>query len=133
MLHNVIDRPGDEETTAGLVRGELYDSPRSAETIFSPYPFETMVHLKVGQEVMRELSLAGVRSGGPETAGMREDKAELYDKIIRKVERPLITLVLQMTRGNQCRAAALLGINRNTLRKKIKDLDIDPGTARKSR
>lgn len=45
--------------------------------------------------------------------------------VMREVERPLITLALSATRGNQIKAAALLGINRNTLRKKIRDLDIE--------
>ena len=40
------------------------------------------------------------------------------------VERPLILLTLGATRGNQIRAAHLLGLNRNTLRKKIRELDI---------
>jgi len=48
----------------------------------------------------------------------------LYDRIVREVERPLIELSLSATRGNQIRAAKLLGLNRNTLRKKIRDLDI---------
>lgn len=48
----------------------------------------------------------------------------LYDRILREVERPLITYTLQATRGNQVKAAAVLGLNRNTLRKKIKDLEI---------
>jgi two-component system nitrogen regulation response regulator GlnG len=45
----------------------------------------------------------------------------LYDRILRDVESPLITAALAATRGNQIRAAELLGLNRNTLRKKIKD------------
>ncbi|MBT3533045.1 MAG: nitrogen regulation protein NR(I) [Rhodospirillaceae bacterium] len=48
----------------------------------------------------------------------------LYDRVVREVERPLIQLCLSATRGNQIRAAELLGLNRNTLRKKIKELDI---------
>lgn len=48
----------------------------------------------------------------------------LYDRIIKEVELPLIALSLSATRGNQVRTAELLGINRNTLRKKIQDLDI---------
>ena len=48
----------------------------------------------------------------------------LYMRILREVELPLIALSLSATRGNQIRTAELLGINRNTLRKKIRDLDI---------
>ncbi len=48
----------------------------------------------------------------------------LYDRVLREIERPLIELSLGATRGNQIRAARLLGLNRNTLRKKIRDLDI---------
>ncbi len=48
----------------------------------------------------------------------------LYDRILHEVEAPLVNAVLAATRGNQIKAADLLGLNRNTLRKKIKDLDI---------
>ena len=50
--------------------------------------------------------------------------AGLYDRVLREVERPLISLTLSATRGNQIKAAQLLGLNRNTLRKKIHELDI---------
>jgi len=49
----------------------------------------------------------------------------LYNRVLRKVEYPLIMATLTATRGNQIRAAELLGLNRNTLRKKIRDLDIE--------
>ena len=48
----------------------------------------------------------------------------LYARILREVERPLIARALTATRGNQIKAAELLGVNRNTLRKKIRELDI---------
>ncbi len=48
----------------------------------------------------------------------------LYARILRQIELPLIGIALDATGGNQLRCAELLGINRNTLRKKIKDLDI---------
>jgi two-component system, NtrC family, nitrogen regulation response regulator GlnG len=51
--------------------------------------------------------------------------AGLYDRVLREVERPLILLTPAATRGNQIRAAQLLGLNRNTLRKKIRELDIE--------
>lgn len=50
--------------------------------------------------------------------------AGLYDRVLKEVERPLISLSLEATRGNQLRAAKLLGLNRNTLRKKIRELNI---------
>jgi two-component system nitrogen regulation response regulator GlnG len=48
----------------------------------------------------------------------------LYQRILREVEVPLISAALGATRGNQIKAAELLGLNRNTLRKKIRELDI---------
>jgi two-component system, NtrC family, nitrogen regulation response regulator GlnG len=48
----------------------------------------------------------------------------LYDKILEEVERPLIANTLAFTRGNQLKSAELLGLNRNTLRKKIQQLNI---------
>jgi len=48
----------------------------------------------------------------------------LFDRVLREVEKPLIVLTLEATRGNQIRAAEILGLNRNTLRKKIRELNI---------
>jgi two-component system nitrogen regulation response regulator GlnG len=48
----------------------------------------------------------------------------LYHRILREIEYPLLSAALAATRGNQIRAADLLGLNRNTLRKKVRDLDI---------
>jgi len=50
--------------------------------------------------------------------------AGLHERILREIERPLLLLSLEATRGNQLKAASLLGLNRNTLRKKIRDLEI---------
>ena len=49
----------------------------------------------------------------------------LYDRVLQDIERPLLSICLAATRGNQIRAAHLLGLNRNTLRKKIRDLGLE--------
>jgi two-component system nitrogen regulation response regulator GlnG len=48
----------------------------------------------------------------------------LYDRILQEIERPLLSICLEATRGNQIKAAELLGLNRNTLRKKLRELEI---------
>ena len=55
----------------------------------------------------------------------------LYNRILKEIELPLIALSLSATRGNQIKTSELLGINRNTLRKKIKDLDIEVTRSKK--
>ncbi len=56
----------------------------------------------------------------------------LYDRVLEELERPLIAISLAACRGNQIRAAQLLGLNRNTLRKKIRDLGIELSRGLKS-
>jgi len=53
------------------------------------------------------------------------DTTDVYHRIQQRIERPLLEVVLERTQGNQIRAAAILGINRNTLRKKITELEIE--------
>jgi len=48
-----------------------------------------------------------------------EDATDIYDMVVANIERPLLEVVLHHARGNQTRAADLLGLNRNTLRKKL--------------
>ncbi|MEK7244910.1 MAG: sigma 54-interacting transcriptional regulator, partial [Pseudomonadota bacterium] len=70
----------------------------------------------LGQSVERHLAAYfSAHGGGLPPAG-------LYERVLKEIERPLIALTLKATRGNQVRAADLLGLNRNTLRKKIRDL-----------
>jgi len=54
----------------------------------------------------------------------------LYDRVLADIERPLLRLTLAAVRGNQLKAARLLGINRNTLRKKLTDLGVGPAVRR---
>jgi two-component system nitrogen regulation response regulator GlnG len=63
-----------------------------------------------------------------------DSESGLHGLFVRQVERPLVKAVLEATGGNQIRAAAILGIHRNTLRKKIPELGLAPkGRGRKSR
>jgi two-component system nitrogen regulation response regulator GlnG len=54
----------------------------------------------------------------------------LYDRVLAEIERPLFQLTLAATRGNQMRAAEVLGLNRNTLRKRLHDLGIEKARTR---
>jgi Fis family transcriptional regulator, factor for inversion stimulation protein len=51
--------------------------------------------------------------------------AHLYDLVMREVEEPLFKVVMDHVQGNQSRAATILGINRGTLRKKLKEFGIN--------
>ncbi|HLO25461.1 MAG TPA: sigma-54 dependent transcriptional regulator [Geobacteraceae bacterium] len=75
-----------------------------------------------------ELSLEGIVDMKLRGCLSNMDKMEsgdVYGMVLEQVERPLIRFVLEKTRGNQVKAADILGINRNTLRKKIQDLGIE--------
>lgn len=77
---------------------------------------EKDIEMVIGERVKRVKNFMG---------GLSEIKGfSLYDIIISEVERALISSVLSETRGNQLKASRVLGINRNTLRKKIRDLKI---------
>lgn len=53
-----------------------------------------------------------------------EVPTDLYELILQQVELPLLTVVLEQTRGNQTKCAQILGLNRGTLRKKLKAYDL---------
>ncbi|QNM96809.1 helix-turn-helix domain-containing protein [Chitinimonas koreensis] len=53
-----------------------------------------------------------------------EEPQAIYDMVLAKVEKPMLQVVLDKAQGNQTRAAELLGINRNTLRKKMQEHDL---------
>jgi transcriptional regulator with PAS, ATPase and Fis domain len=55
-----------------------------------------------------------------------EKRGQLYKSVLSEIEKPLIEHVLERTEGNQFKAAKILGVNRNTMRVKIKKLGIDP-------
>ncbi len=103
-----------EGISAEVVAAELSEAASGAEDELDgpsgPEPLAQAVERHIRQY------LAAARDGLP----MRD----VYDQVIAEVERPLIAMTLSATRGNQIKAAAMLGLNRNTLRKKIRDLSI---------
>lgn len=54
-----------------------------------------------------------------------EKATDVYDMVITEVEKPLLEIVMRHTKSNQCKAAEILGINRNTLRKKLKQYKLN--------
>ena len=115
-LENLIRRLAalytQEVIGVAIVDAELGEAPGAAETV------DTAAGEGLAGAVERHIrGYFAAHKGGLPAAG-------LYDRVLREVERPLIVLTLGATRGNQIRAAHLLGLNRNTLRKKIRELDI---------
>ncbi len=119
-LENVMRRLAalcpDETITAEVIAAELTDlsPPPSAAApgavSSGPEPMVTAVERHIREFLAAHNDGIGV--------------TDIYDQIIAEVERPLIRMTLAATRGNQIKAAAMLGLNRNTLRKKIRDLEI---------
>ena len=87
-----------------------------------PFLQDGLLHVNMDEIALEEIVRKKLASFLSKWDGYDTD--DLYDAIIRRVEKPLIELVLEKTKGNQIRAAKMLGINRNTLHKKIKDLKI---------
>ena len=115
-LENLVRRLAalysQEVIGVGVIEAELGDSLTPSD------PTETPNGEGLAGAVERHIKgYFAAHKGGLPAAG-------LYDRVLREIERPLIVLTLGATRGNQIRAAHLLGLNRNTLRKKIRELDI---------
>jgi two-component system nitrogen regulation response regulator GlnG len=125
-LENVMRRLAalcpDEVITAETVLPELHDGEghqdhaAPASLAGSPAGAGGAEPLSLAVERHIRQFLAAHRDGaGP---------SDIYERVLAEVERPLIQMTLAATRGNQIKAAAMLGLNRNTLRKKIRDLEI---------
>ena len=115
-LENLIRRLAalysQEIIGAAIIDAEIGDAPSPADAV------EASGGEGLAAAVERHIrGYFAAHKGGLPAAG-------LYDRVLREVERPLIVLTLGATRGNQIKAAHLLGLNRNTLRKKIRELDI---------
>jgi Fis family transcriptional regulator, factor for inversion stimulation protein len=83
------------------------DSLLSSDTELAPVNAPLRVHV---ERVVREY-FAALEDEMP---------TDFYELILREVELPLLTVVLEQTRGNQTKCAQILGLNRGTLRKKLK-------------
>lgn len=122
--------PGNVRELENLVRrlAVLYAEDTIGRDVIDVELRESMSHGDVGLDV-DHADLAGFVAahldhvfGGYEG---RLPPSGLHGRILRDVEKPLIEKVLAVSRGNQLKAAALLGVNRNTLRKKIRELDVE--------
>ncbi|MGV3633518.1 MAG: nitrogen regulation protein NR(I) [Pseudorhodoplanes sp.] len=119
--------------------GNVRELENLARRLAALYPHEVISLAVVESELTQPAVAQDAESGAPDNlaAAVERNLARyfagfpdglpppgLYHRILREVEYPLLTAALAATRGNQIRAADLLGVNRNTLRKKIRDLDI---------
>ncbi len=103
----------EDPITARLIDRELQDEPAPISVVSTEAP--------TSLEDLVERNLSVLFAGAPESL----PAPGLYDRALESLERPLIRLTLSATRGNQIKAAEVLGINRNTLRKKIEDLGVE--------
>ena len=126
-LENVMRRLAalcpDEVITAAAVRPELTEAERDGPAV---RPYAAVPEAPVTSAGDGLLAAAVEKHVRHTLAAWREGEgpSDIYGQVLAEVERPLIRLTLAATRGNQIKAAAMLGLNRNTLRKKIRDLDI---------
>jgi two-component system, NtrC family, nitrogen regulation response regulator GlnG len=122
--------PGNVRELENLVRRLVALHPQDTltlETVESELADLSMApRVENGGEMSLDLSEMVERWLADHFAGFGRDLPPpgLYRRVVRQVEMPLITAALTATRGNQIRAAELLGLNRNTLREKIQTLDI---------
>ena len=122
--------------------GNVRELENLARRLAALYPQDVMTASVIEGELAPAAAAGAVNGGGPQKVENLGTAVEsylaahfagfpnalpppgLYHRILREMEVPLLTAALVATRGNQIRAADLLGLNRNTLRKKIRDLDI---------
>jgi two-component system, NtrC family, nitrogen regulation response regulator GlnG len=119
--------PGNVRELENLVKRlvALYSEPTVTASIID---MELAGHAPVPQDETKPASLSAAITSYINSyfeSHHSEPPAGVYDRMLAELERPLISLAMQATRGNQVKAAEMLGLNRNTLRKKIRDLNIN--------
>jgi two-component system nitrogen regulation response regulator GlnG len=119
--HELLERhdwPGNVRELENAIKRALV---LSSARVLTPHDFAFLSERAAPAPGGRSLEeLVGERVA----AALADGGGDLHRELMESVERPLIEAVLAKTEGNQIRAAALLGINRNTLRKKIAQLEI---------
>ena len=113
LLKRLVITSGEPEISRTEAETALGAGPMDRGPMAGAYDGE-----KLGASVQRHLQRYFDLHGG------QLPPVGLYDRILHEIEVPLIEIALDATAGNQAKCADLLGINRNTLRKKITDLDI---------
>ncbi|MBU2043779.1 MAG: hypothetical protein KJ619_00915 [Candidatus Omnitrophica bacterium] len=86
--------------------------------------------VKIVKRVSGDKKLSGEQMFDFENILFKVQEGQVYKAIVEEVEKPLIESILKRVEGNQFKAAKILGINRNTLRTKMKHLGIRPGSWR---
>lgn len=114
------DWPGNVRELENAIKRALV---LAATSILGPEDFAFLTQSRSSADEAGQGLDALIRSR-VEGALDRDDTGELHSQVLAEVEKPLVATVLRHTDGNQIRAAALLGINRNTLRKKIAELGL---------
>jgi len=122
LMHRLAALCADEVITAAAMRAELTD----IEAVAGPLAGHAVQAGAAGDSGPEPLARAVERHIRQFLAAHRDGlgPSDIYDRVLAEVERPLIRMTLAATRGNQIKAASMLGLNRNTLRKKIRDLEI---------
>jgi two-component system nitrogen regulation response regulator GlnG len=113
------DWPGNVRELENAIKRALV---LSSGEVLAPEDFSFLDERPAGE--LPQAELAELVTQEVEAALAGPETREIHRQLLERVERPLLEAVLAHTRGNQIRAAVLLGINRNTLRKKIVDLGI---------
>ena len=106
-----------KEALAKMLKQEGY-------TLSSDANQENVIRV-VKKDCIRDLAFIKDRVVELESSLFIEKKGVLYKSVLEAVEKPLLEQTLERCEGNQLKAARILGINRNTMRAKIKKLDID--------
>lgn len=83
---------------------------------------KTKIHFKSERKPLRDHTEDALRSYFDRLNG--HAPGDLYDLVLGEVEQPLLVAVMKYSRGNQSKAASILGINRGTLRKKLKQYSL---------